>query len=53
MILQIIKIKVIILHINLREAQEEVTCPMILNGDWGGKWGMKSAFLSNMRAGLL
>lgn len=36
MILQIIKIKVIILYINLREAQEEVTCPMILNGDLRG-----------------
>lgn len=36
MTLQINNIKVIILHINLREAQEEVTYPMTLTGDLGG-----------------
>lgn len=35
MILQIIKIKVITLHINLGKTQEEVTCPMSLTGDLG------------------
>lgn len=35
MILEIIKIKVIILHIHLRKAQGELTCPMSLTGDLG------------------
>lgn len=47
MILRITKIKVIILHRNLRKAQGEVTCPMPPTSDLEV---MKSVFLSNMRA---
>lgn len=43
-ILQIIKIKVIISHMNLRKAQEEVICPVSLTDDLGV---IKLVFLLN------